>query len=87
MKRQGHDLLLEQLNRDSLYLPGPPGAGKSTFCNWVCQVVASHAIPSDTHEVADEYQESLPDNLLGRPPHPLSSARVRGAYGLSQRQW
>ncbi|MES9902609.1 MAG: SUMF1/EgtB/PvdO family nonheme iron enzyme [Sedimenticola sp.] len=68
MKRQGHDLLLERLNRDSLYLPGAPGAGKSTFCNWVCQVVTSHSIPSDTHEVADEYQEHLPDDLLGRLP-------------------
>ncbi|MBA1444515.1 MAG: SUMF1/EgtB/PvdO family nonheme iron enzyme [Chromatiales bacterium] len=66
--REGHDLLLTRLNQDSLYLPGAPGRGKTTFCNWVCWVVASGAIPADDHELAAEYREELPQNLLGRLP-------------------
>ncbi|MBL3527217.1 MAG: SUMF1/EgtB/PvdO family nonheme iron enzyme [gamma proteobacterium endosymbiont of Lamellibrachia anaximandri] len=66
--REGHDLLLTRLNQDSLYLPGAPGRGKTTFCNWVCWVVASSTIPADDHELATEYREELPQDLLGRLP-------------------
>ncbi len=68
MEREGHDLLLTRLDQDSLYLPGAPGRGKTTFCNWVCWVVASGAIPGDNHELAADYREELPQDLLGRLP-------------------
>ena len=68
LERRTFDLLLTRLNQSSLYVPGAPGAGKSTFCSWVCWVVADRAIPSDAHAIPDEYTEQVPDTLINRLP-------------------
>jgi len=61
-------LLLARLEQDSLYVPGNPGAGKSTFCRWLALVVAGGAIPAHPVDGPEEYQEKLPDSLRGRFP-------------------
>jgi len=33
-RERQHDLLLHRLGDESLYVPGAPGAGKTTFCRW-----------------------------------------------------
>ena len=60
--------LLRRLDEESLYVPAPAGAGKSTFCRWaVLQSIAetelSHAIPAP-----EEFAEPLPAALRGRLP-------------------
>jgi formylglycine-generating enzyme required for sulfatase activity len=62
------DLLLHRLSEGSLYVPGAPGAGKSTFCRWVALVVASGAIPPHPIGAPREFEEQLPDALSGRFP-------------------
>ena len=61
-------LLLERLGRQSLYLPGAPGAGKSTFCRWaVLQTgpVGGHAHPVPAPE---DYRETPPAALREHLP-------------------
>lgn len=60
--------LLERLNMESLYVPAPAGAGKSTFCRWaVLQSIAAapigHAVPEP-----DEFAEPEPESLRGLLP-------------------
>ena len=59
------DLLLHRLGEDSLYVPGAPGSGKSTFCRWVALAVVSGAVPGHAIEAPEEFQEQLPNSLLG----------------------
>ena len=37
--RERPQLLLDRLDKQSLYVPGDPGSGKSTFCRWVAWLV------------------------------------------------
>jgi formylglycine-generating enzyme required for sulfatase activity len=60
--------LLQRLDAESLYVPAPAGAGKSTFCRWaVLQSIAAadlaHAVPAP-----EEFAETAPMNLRGRLP-------------------
>jgi formylglycine-generating enzyme required for sulfatase activity len=60
--------LLQRLDVDSLYVPAPAGAGKSTFCRWaVLQSIAAadlaHPVPAP-----EEFAETVPAKLQGRLP-------------------
>jgi formylglycine-generating enzyme required for sulfatase activity len=60
--------LLRRLDVESLYVPAPAGAGKSTFCRWaVLQSIAAadlaHPVPAPA-----EFTETAPVNLRGRLP-------------------
>ncbi len=64
-------LLLDLLGKESLYVPGAPGAGKSTFCRWVAWLVCNADMPSYITEAADTpegYAESFPSAFGGRLP-------------------
>lgn len=63
-----HELLLHRLGAESLYVPGAPGSGKSTFCRWLALCVASDAVPIHPIAVNEEFEEALPDSLRGRFP-------------------
>jgi formylglycine-generating enzyme required for sulfatase activity len=60
--------LLHRLGCQSLYVPGAPGAGKSTFCRWLALITASGQVPQHPIPTPDEYAESLPLELEGRIP-------------------
>ena len=62
------ELLLARLGRGSIYVPGAPGSGKSTFCKWVALSVASGGVPTQALAVPDDYAETLPTSLQGRFP-------------------
>ena len=63
-----HDLLLHRLGEESLYVPGAPGAGKSTFCRWLALAVANRGIPPHPVATPDGFEEVLPDALHDRFP-------------------
>ena len=69
LRREGQpELLLHRLGKRSIYVPGAPGSGKSTFCRWVALVVASGAVPAHPVPTSEEFQERLPDGLTGLFP-------------------
>ena len=60
--------LLQRLDAESLYVPAPAGAGKSTFCRWavlhsIAAADLAHAVPTQP-----EFAETAPENLRGRLP-------------------
>lgn len=61
-------LLVDLLARQSLYISGVPGAGKSTFCRWVAWLACEGGMPAQ--EVADPeaYVERFPEALRNRLP-------------------
>jgi len=63
-----HELLLHRLGDDALYLPGAPGAGKSTFCRWLALVVASGSVPDHAIAAPKGFEEQLPETLRDRFP-------------------
>jgi formylglycine-generating enzyme required for sulfatase activity len=63
-----YELLLHRLGREPLYVPGAPGAGKSTFCRWLALCVAGNAVPAHPIPVDEQFDETLPDTLGGRFP-------------------
>jgi formylglycine-generating enzyme required for sulfatase activity len=69
-EREGerHSLVLDRLARESLYLSGAPGTGKSTFCRWVAWLVAEGAVPAADVTGPDEFAESLDSGLKQRLP-------------------
>lgn len=60
--------VLHRLGRESLYVPGAPGSGKSTLCRWVALSVASGGVPVQSPAVSEPYAETLPESLNGRFP-------------------
>jgi formylglycine-generating enzyme required for sulfatase activity len=68
LREESHALLLHRLGEESLYLPGAPGAGKTTFCRWLALVVATGSVPGHKIAVAEEFEEKLPGELRGRFP-------------------
>ncbi|MCB1909051.1 MAG: DUF4062 domain-containing protein, partial [Rhodocyclaceae bacterium] len=62
------DRVLHRLGEESLYLPGAPGAGKSTFCRWLALAVVSGEVPVHPIAVPEAFEERLPDELRGRFP-------------------
>ncbi|EGV28619.1 Sulphatase-modifying factor protein [Thiorhodococcus drewsii AZ1] len=67
-ERARFELLLARVADESLYVPGDPGAGKSTFCRWLTLVTASEALPEHPITAPDSYRESYPESLRGRLP-------------------
>ena len=68
IRDQRHTLLLQRLGEESLYVPGDPGSGKSTFCRWLAMLVAGGALPDHRIPAPEEFRETLPDALRGRFP-------------------
>jgi len=68
VREERQALLLHRLGEESLYLPGAPGAGKTTFCRWLALVVATGSVPEHKLAVAKEFEEKLPGELRGRFP-------------------
>ena len=66
--RKHHDLLLHRLGEESLYVPGAPGAGKSTFCRWLALAVACGSLPPHPVETPEGFEEQIPDDLRVRFP-------------------
>jgi formylglycine-generating enzyme required for sulfatase activity len=63
-------LLLDNLGRRPLYVPGAAGSGKSTFCRWLALIVAEGQVPAHRRIAVDDtrFTETLPDTLVGRLP-------------------
>lgn len=63
-------LLLDNLGRSPLYVPGAAGSGKSTFCRWLALIVAEGKVPAHRRIAVDDddFTETLPDTLVGRLP-------------------
>ena len=62
-------LLLDRFANESLYVPGPPGSGKSTFCRWVIWLACVGQMPATTLADAPEgYRETWPAIFGGRLP-------------------
>lgn len=66
--REKPSLLLQQLDRGSLYVPGDPGTGKSTFCRWVAWLVAAGSMPPRDVVSPEDYVEPYPTDLAQRLP-------------------
>ncbi len=62
------DLLLARLDRESLYVPGAPGAGKSTFCRWLAWLASARGLPDHPIPAPKEYREIFPGSVSGRLP-------------------
>ncbi|NOZ54792.1 MAG: SUMF1/EgtB/PvdO family nonheme iron enzyme [Gammaproteobacteria bacterium] len=60
--------LLHRLACHSLYVPGAPGAGKSTFCRWLALIAASDTVPQHPIPAPDEYLEASPSESKRRIP-------------------
>ena len=61
-------LLLQALERQSLYVPGSPGSGKSTFCNWVVWLACEGAMPNADIDPPRNFVEAFPRPLAGKLP-------------------
>lgn len=60
--------LLHRFGRESLYVPGAPGLGTSTFCRWLALAVATGDVPSRSPGLPQEFEERMPKGLSGRFP-------------------
>jgi formylglycine-generating enzyme required for sulfatase activity len=51
-------LLLSRFADESVYVPGPPGSGKSTFCRWVTWLACEGRLPAtNLVEAPEDYEE------------------------------
>ncbi len=68
--KKGPFLLLDNLGRSPLYVPGAAGSGKSTFCRWLALVMAEGRVPAHRQIAVDDadFTETLPEKLVGRLP-------------------
>jgi hypothetical protein len=67
--RDKPQLLLDLLDKKSLYISGDPGSGKSTFCRWIAWLACNGSLPSRTPPEPEGYQEAFPE--CKRAPAPL----------------
>ncbi|MGH8583710.1 MAG: SUMF1/EgtB/PvdO family nonheme iron enzyme [Gammaproteobacteria bacterium] len=65
---KAYERLLQRLGEESLYVPGAPGSGKSTFCRWATLVALLGEVPPHPIDVPEEFKERLPDALRDRFP-------------------
>ena len=63
-----HALVLDRLARESLYVSGAPGRGKSTFCRWIACLVAEGGPPIPGVSGPAEFVETLAPGLAQRLP-------------------
>lgn len=68
MERPEHQLLQTLVAEKSLYLSGPPGSGKTTFCRWLTLAVCQGELPVHPIAPPDSFQETFPEPLRGRLP-------------------
>ena len=68
MGEQRPPLLLERVGRDSLYVTGDPGSGKSVFCRWAALATLLGKVPDLPIAAPEGYSETLPEALQGRLP-------------------
>ena len=61
-------LLQALANKSSLYISGPPGSGKTTFCRWLTLAVCQGKQPIQDVSPPNELQEPFPQELSGRLP-------------------
>ncbi len=61
-------LLLDLLGNDSLYVSGPPGSGKSTFCRRVAWLACEGKMPDTQVAEPEKYIEQFPPAFAGRLP-------------------
>ncbi len=61
-------LLLELLDWQSLYLSGPAGSGKSTFCRWVTWLACAGGIPQHPVAPPEGCGEVFPESFRNRLP-------------------
>ncbi len=61
-------LLLDLLDKHSLYVSGAPGSGKSTFCRWVAWLICNRGLPPQKVEAPPEVAESFPETLRNHLP-------------------
>ena len=70
--------LLGLLETDSLYVAGPPGSGKSTFCRWVAWLACEGRLPAAQIAAPDKYQETFPAVVPGASAAVGPAARFLG---------
>ena len=68
LREERHTLLLHRLGDGSLYVPGAPGSGKSTFCRWLALLAAGGTLPDHPIPAPEGFRETLPDALRARFP-------------------
>jgi len=68
VKRSNLELLLSRLDRESQYVSGAPGSGKTTFSFWLCWLLTEGQLIAHPIEEPEEYREELPTDLMGRLP-------------------
>ena len=68
LREERHTLLLHRLGEGSLYVPGAPGSGKSTFCRWLALLAAGGTLPDHPIPAPEGFRETLPDALRARFP-------------------
>jgi predicted NACHT family NTPase len=61
-------MLLQCLGEESLYVPGAPGSGKSTFCRWLTLLAAGGTLPAHPIPAPFGFRETRPDTLRARFP-------------------
>lgn len=60
--------LLRLIDKQSLYIPAPAGAGKSTFCRWAALQSIPGAQTSHLMPAPEEFREPVPESLRRRLP-------------------
>jgi formylglycine-generating enzyme required for sulfatase activity len=68
LARSRFSLAVDRLGRESLYVSGAPGTGKSTLCRWVAWLAAEGAMPAAEIPPPDEFVETFGEGLRGRLP-------------------
>ena len=81
--------LLDRLDRQSLYLPGSPGSGKSTFCRWAVMQIGHAAVYQHPVPAPEGFEEIPPKALQQHLPVlvPLREFWRSMDCGRGQREW
>jgi len=66
--RPERQLLQALAAEESLYVSGPPGSGKTTFCRWLTLAVCQGDLPAHPLAPPKAFRETFPEPLRGRLP-------------------